>query len=625
MTTSPVTVPEVRVRGRFYRSVQLERDFETPKTLSDYVVTPTARELTQRVVQELQRPGGSRTWSITGPYGTGKSSFALFLARLLSGEVDGVAEAEQLRSEYGFDLNLVPVLVVGRREPLVPVLLDGLARAMEMVDRDVAAATRKLGHSKSVGAGDVAEAFEDAARVSAEAGREGLVVIIDEFGKFLEQVSASPDHEDLYVLQALAESASRNSPPIVVATILHSSFSSYLSGGNDLQRAEWLKVQGRFTEVAFHEPPEQVLRLVGEALDVTLDDEVSDGYLAEVASICQGPALEEARRRLPIPELLPRCIPIDPVTALILAPLFRSKLAQNERSLFSFLTSEEPFGFQEFVRRADLSLESLPFYRLPRLYDYVSSSLGMSAFRGLDSRRWVEIDQALDRVDADAPELTRDAIKAVGLLWMYGAPVGLRASADTIAVALGDASGANRALAYLKSHSIVVYRRFQDAFALWEGSDVDLDQRYTDALSQVSRGNVARRLSRLVTLQPMVARAHYIETGTLRFFDVSVVDGEEKALTKALSASATRSDGHVVFVLSESDARRSDMIALATGLTGSQEPIDRLRIVGFPKPLVGLEDAITEVEVWQWVRDNTPALSGDQVALKELVGATKIR
>ena len=276
MTTSPVTVPEVRVRGRFYRSVQLARDFETPKTLTDYVVTPTARELTQRIIKELQRPGGARTWSITGPYGTGKSSFALFLTRLLSGQVEGVGEAEQLRSAFGLDLNLLPALLVGRREPLAPALLDSLARAVETVDRDAAAATRELGHGKSVGAEEVAAAFEQAARVSEEAGRDGLVVIIDEFGKFLEHVSGSPDHEDLYVLQALAESASRSSPPIVVATILHSNFSSYLSGGNDLQRAEWLKVQGRFTEVAFQEPPEQVLRLVGEALDVSLDDEVSE-------------------------------------------------------------------------------------------------------------------------------------------------------------------------------------------------------------------------------------------------------------------------------------------------------------------------------------------------------------
>ena len=37
------------------------------------------------------------------------------------------------------------------------------------------------------------------------------------------------------------------------------------------------------------------------------------------------------------------------LVALVLGPLFR-QLAQNERSLFAFVASSEPFGFQEFLR-----------------------------------------------------------------------------------------------------------------------------------------------------------------------------------------------------------------------------------------------------------------------------------
>jgi hypothetical protein len=46
-------------------------------------------------------------------------------------------------------------------------------------------------------------------------------------------------------------------------------------------------------------------------------------------------------------ELFLRTYPLHPLTGLVLGLLFR-QLAQNERSLFAFLSSSEPFGFQDF-------------------------------------------------------------------------------------------------------------------------------------------------------------------------------------------------------------------------------------------------------------------------------------
>ena len=71
-------------------------------------------------------------------------------------------------------------------------------------------------------------------------------------------------------------------------------------------------------------------------------------------------------------------------------------------------------------------------------------------------------------------------------------------------------------VAALKDRSIIVFRRHHGAWALWEGSDFDLDSAYEAALGQTKRGTLADRLNRFVPLRPVVARAHYIETGTLR-------------------------------------------------------------------------------------------------------------
>ena len=67
----------VKVRGRFHRSVQLVRDWCDQRGLEEYLLTPTAREIALQILAGAGTLEGPRAWSITGPYGTGKSAFAV--------------------------------------------------------------------------------------------------------------------------------------------------------------------------------------------------------------------------------------------------------------------------------------------------------------------------------------------------------------------------------------------------------------------------------------------------------------------------------------------------------------------------------------------------------------------
>lgn len=604
----------VQVRGRFYRSVQLIRDWQDQHDLQNYLITPTVRDLAQRIVRELQAPGGTRAWSITGPYGTGKSAFALFLTKLLADQLNGFPGADPLRQSLQLGTQaFFPTLVVGERAPLKPSLLRALANALDSIDHELAREIENVARRSWIDDATVIRYFERAVEEVDQQGYSGLLVVVDEFGKFLEYTASNLHSEDLLVMQGLAEVATRSNVPMSLITFLHTSFSEYLGDTIEAHRAEWHKVQGRFTDVAFQEPPEQLLKLVNEALITHFSDRLEQAYEVTVSQIVQSTALDEARQRLPIHELLPGCLPLHPMTALLLWPIFRSKLAQNERSLFSFLTSKEPFGFHEFCQAVDCEADSPPLYRLDHFYDYIRSSLGVSAYRGDAGRRWVELDDALERIGAAAPPLAYAVVKVLGLLWMYGGPVGLRATEEAITLALGDHQTVRNALDYLERASIVVFRRFESAYALWEGSDVNLETCYEEAKQHLSRGELARRLKQAVELRPLVARAHYIRTGTLRYFMVDVIDGVET--DSFLQEPIHGADGAITFILTTHEQKRDKLIeqvrALSTGLS-------RPHILAFPRPVVGLEEALEELECWRWVQNNTLALQGDPVARKEL-------
>ena len=561
---------------------------------------------------------------------TGKSAFALFLTDVLSHQPSLHADAPSVRQEAGFELlPFLPVLVAGQRAPLVPALLAALAQALRDVDPELAQAADSDAHRPVVHDHEVVELFERGAEAAHRTGHGGLLVILDEFGKFLEHGALHPEQVDLLVMQHLAEAASRSTTPIVLITILHSSFAEYLQGVDDLQRVEWQKVQGRFVDVAFREPADQVLRLIGLALETHFPPDLEAAYRTVISSVVNAPALADARRRLPIEELLQDCAPLHPITALLLLPLFRSKLAQNERSLFAFLTAQEPYGLQEFLTESVWEGGLPPLCRIDRLYDYVTAALGTTLFLGDRAHRWAEVAQALERVPASAPQLTTAVVKAVGLLGLYGAPVGLRASTELLALAFDDAVGVEEALEYLKQASVLVYRRHQQAFALWEGSDVDLEDCLAEARLHVGQGNLAQRLKEIIGersggerenagVRQIVARAHYIQTGTLRYFLVDVVDGTPQGLREALSTPLAPGNGQILYILAGNLRDRAELIALGRELTGEDTPERRLRILAFPKPIHGLEETLETVEAWTWVQNNTPALEGDPVARQEV-------
>ena len=604
----------VKIPGRFYRSVNVAKDWRRPEALADYIVTPTVRELARQVLAELQTSNGLRAWSITGPYGTGKSAFAIFLADSLTRAKPFHKDARELRIDAELASRpLVPALLTAERGPLGPAILRATASALSEADPKFSRRLRGLAGRSPTG-DRVVESVLQAASISRKKRRGGLLLIIDELGKFLE-FAAGERQEDPYLLQQLAEAVARSEQPIVLLTILHRAFADYVPQGEELRQAEWQKVQGRFHDVPFQLPTEQLLGVVGHAIEAKPPAAIRRSWDRLLQGALATPALQEARTRLPASELLSSCLPLHPVAALLLWPVFRSKVAQNERSLFAFLTSCEPYSFSSFLYEPLYDAASPQLYRLPELFDYVSHSLGLSTFTGVDARRWALIDAALARVPASAPDSCREVVKAVGLLDLYGAQVGLQPSCEVLKVALDHLEDVVKAIDLLGEKSVLLFRRHRNAYTLWEGSDFDLDSAWDEGRRRLSSTDWHHRMASELRLQPVVARAHYIQRGTLRFFDVSVVPPTPEDLATILHKETT-ADGRVAFVLGNENDTDGGLLNLAKEITGEQ---DRwLDLIAVPEGSGKLQAAWESMEAWTWVRDNNPELAGDLVARQEV-------
>jgi hypothetical protein len=641
MSDAPTLDRLVVVSPRFARSVSLVRDAQRPDALDGYILTPTGRDVLRRLADALRDESSVRAWSLTGPYGSGKSAFALLTAQILSGQ-DWVRHRARARLELqDADLSgrffgkggplskkadrLCPVLVTGTRQPLEKALAAGLAYSLRAIPARgrpprIVERLEDLARQTTVPGAAIVELFEEANTYLDRFGSEaaGILLIVDELGKFLEYGASNPEQGDVFVLQELAEAATRSKRPFLFLTILHQAVDRYAEHLSPGRRAEWAKVQGRFEDVPFEESADQVLRLLAHAIRQEGEDmqlkplrRQAKARAEEVAGLgVRCGSMAQAELQVSLAD----CYPLHPLTALVLYPLFR-QLAQNERSLFAFLGCSEPFGFQDFLRITTLKGG---VYRLDHLYDYVMASLGPSLFAHHRGKLWAEVQSALDRLhDASVCEVR--LAKTIGLLQALGSASPIPASGSALQVALkGAAADADieEAIQSLSRRAIVVFRRHTASFALWEGSDVDIEDRLRAARQSVERDqNLASFLTRHFPPQPLIARRHYFQTGTLRYFETCYADrGSLQAdlFRGDLEADVDNADGRVVYCL----PRDADDREAIRGII--QSPSDLPVVVALPQDVFDLRELCHDLVCLRWVSEHTPELESDRTARREL-------
>jgi len=457
-------------------------------------------------------------------------------------------------------------------------------------------------------------------------GCGGLLLILDELGKLLEHAALHPQQSDVYLLQQLGEMAARSEQPFFTLGILHQDFSAYANRLSEREQAEWAKIKGRFEDIAFEEPADEILRLLAQARGASRMA-ADDGPLQPSGSVPKATKefalLCERAWRLDLAPagmgkeafvgLLRKCHPLHPLVAVILGQLFR-KLAQNERSVFSFLGSTEPFGLADFLsistRRDD------DIYSADQLYDYMYSAFGESLYAHRTGKRWAEIQSALDRAqDASPKEIS--LLKTIGLLAAIGQWKNILASKDILEFALAHVSETaevGRSLATLVRKSIIVHRRYNSSFALWEGSDVDIDEELRLARERLDPGITAARLAeKHANPRPLVARRYSYESGTLRYFTVRFADLAD--LQNVQTLALHKGDGLIIIALPPNE----DVAAQVRALARSEQMHERMELlIVVPSEIRQLDDALREVAAIEWVRTHVEKIEGDATARREL-------
>jgi hypothetical protein len=447
--------------------------------------------------------------------------------------------------------------------------------------------------------------------------RGGVLLILDELGKFLEHAAASGD-DDVHLLQDLAEHSSRSNGRFVVVGILHQAFDQYAGRLPRGARQEWNKVQGRFQDISFLAGADETVGLLGRAI-------IAERCPPLAAELAKAVASAVAARRPTDDACLAKALtatwPLNPVTALLLGPVSRQRFAQNERSVFGFLSSAEPHGFIEFLK--DHRSDSLASYGPDRLWDYLAANFGMALASGIDGTRFSMAFEAIDRAAAKGSPLHVALTKCAAVIESFRNGSGLAVAREFLEAALPESSAPAIAAAVddLVEWAVLMRQPRLGGYAMFAGSDFDLE-------NAIERARGTPEASELVALPQRVglgfvsAKRHYFRTGALRTFEIVVqlvrAGDKPSDLAAGLGRRRPQGAGVIALLLSDGSLRPSEMAGHSQSLANTLSSFGVVAAVGTSPSDYRLRDGAAELLAVEKVANDNPQLQGDRIARREI-------
>lgn len=544
-----------------------------------YIVTPNVEKVANEIVSQYQ--SGVHSFTIIGTYGTGKSCFLLTLEHDLIGFGKQrllIKNPKALAQVSGYDI----INIVGEYKSLDVLVKSKIAKkangdnAIEML--------RNYYH-----------------RLKKQ--NKMLVIVVDEFGKVLEHAAKNDVEKELYFMQQLAEFANVPGRNILLLTTLHQNFSAYASKLTTSQKNEWTKVKGRFQEVVFTEPVEQLLYMAAEHIDDNHDE--ASGQIHKIYEIAQetkfiSPSLKE--------ETLKKLYPLDAFSASVLTKAIQ-KYGQNERSLFSFLNAKGSTSLTNYKVKENCT------YSLSEVYDYLVANFhSYLSDANSDSMGWSAILVALERVetaDWEDTEMLLSAlktIKAIGLLNLLGGagfsmPKEVLCTYMELALGIQDADSILKELLRLR---IVRYAEYKKRYILFEGTDVNIEEEISKASAIVPIPvNPVDELRVLFNNHVAPVKAEYYNSGTPRYFEYALYDAPIDITPMG------DVDGYVEIIFPTVSDAEEQVVSFSANCSHAI-------IIALYKHTEKLVRHLHKIQVYNYIREKVLIDSSDNVALREI-------
>ena len=324
---------------------------------------------------------------------------------------------------------------------------------------------------------DVVDLYESVAKSLKRKGFSGIYVVYDEFSKFLEANIVDASVSDTKMLQDFAEKCNRSGElQLHLMLISHKEISNYIDKLPKEKTDGWRGVSERFSHIHLNNNFTQTYEIISSV--ITHEEPLWSEFLEEHRHDFEALFTRYQRHQMftdaksEIETAIVGCFPLHPVSTFIL-PRLSERVAQNERTLFTFLSAEGTATLPAFL---DQYANDFSLVTPDLIYDYFEPLFRKEVYSGSIHDTFVLTSAILNQI----PEGTLGSkiIKTISLIYILEQFERLSPTKEQI---IGIYSGGydvdeiEKAILDLIDKEFVIYiKRSNDYLRLKQTSGVDI-------------------------------------------------------------------------------------------------------------------------------------------------------
>ncbi len=239
----------------------------------------------------------------------------------------------------------------------------------------------------------------------------GINIIFDEFSKFLESNTENFNMLNMKIVQDIAEAATRSSDAQIHFTcVTHKDILDYSSSDS------FKTVEGRFHSIRFDSSSEQSYELISNAIIKSDEFQIyKENHALEFKKMCDCysnvKCFTEFDYSIFEEKIVNGCFPLSPLSVYALLKI-SEKVGQNERTIFTFLSQNEPNTFKAFLSSERNDCE---FITIDYIYNYFEDLFKKELFNPKIYNNWEKANSAIKKASSN---IQIKIIKAIALINM---------------------------------------------------------------------------------------------------------------------------------------------------------------------------------------------------------------
>lgn len=465
---------------------------------------------------------------------------------------------------------------------------------------------------------DVIELYEEAIRGLKTKGYAGIFVVYDEFSKFLEANISEASVSDTKMLQDFAEKSNRSGKmQMHLLLISHKEIANYIDKLPKQKVDGWRGVSERFLHVHLNNNFTQTYEIISTVIqkDKNLWTKFCNEHEADFKNLestyFKHKIFEDCDKQ-DIKKYIYNCYPLHPVATFIL-PRLSERVAQNERTLFTFLSAKGVSTLSAFLD--DYNDKTFSVITPDLIYDYFEPLFRKEAYLSNIYSTYFLTENILSNLDNFS--LESKLIKTISLIYILEQFEKLKPTSDELIKMFSvtyPSKDIEAAIANLIEKEFVIYlKRSNNYLQLKRTSGVDIQEKISDMIEkQKDRISVKSVLNAANFDKYMYPSRYNSEKEMTRFFSFEFILESEvyDKVNWNIKSSEIEADGVVYAVIPE---KKEGLVNLKKLLLETSQDCSRCIFI-IPRKFMHIENTIKEFSAVLKLRDDA---LGDTVLFDE--------